>query len=241
MTDSSGNKYTFYATCAADSGIPSDAELDVKEIPAGDEYDAYLADTQAALESDAIGYAHFFDISIVKDGVELQPEDGSKVNMQIILEDADTEDLNVVHFPEAPGNGSAEVVENTTSSEGESTVVGFDAEGFSVYGIVSTIVTTTIQASDGNTYKITATFTESSGIPSDAELMVSEISDDEYLNYLTSATEVLGETVHSVAYGKFFDISLVKDGVSYQPVDGSTVKVKVELLDTENVDDVKVV
>ncbi|MBR6254556.1 MAG: hypothetical protein IKR22_03880, partial [Clostridiales bacterium] len=30
MTDSSGNKYTFYATCAADSGIPSDAELDVK-------------------------------------------------------------------------------------------------------------------------------------------------------------------------------------------------------------------
>ncbi|MBQ4185949.1 MAG: InlB B-repeat-containing protein, partial [Clostridiales bacterium] len=241
MTDSSGNKYTFYATCAADSGIPSDAELDVKEIPAGEEYNAYLADTQAALASDTIGYAHFFDISIVKDGVELQPEDGSKVNMQIILEDADTEDLNVVHFPEAPGNGSAEVVENTTSSEGESTVVGFDAEGFSVYGIVSTIVTTTIQASDGNTYKITATFTESSGIPSDAELMVSEISDDEYLNYLTSATEVLGETVHSVAYGKFFDISLVKDGVSYQPVDGSTVKVKVELLDTENVDDVKVV
>lgn len=241
MTDSSGNKYTFYATCAADSGIPSDAELDVKEIPAGDEYDAYLADTQAALESDAIGYAHFFDISIVKDGVELQPEDGSKVNMQIILEDADTEDLNVVHFPEAPGNGSAEVVENTTSSEGESTVVGFDAEGFSVYGIVSTIVTTTIDASDGHTYKITASFAESSGIPADAELMVSEISDDEYLNYLTSATEVLGETVHSVAYGKFFDISLVKDGVSYQPVDGSTVKVKVELLDTENVDDVKVV
>ena len=241
MTDSSGNKYTFYATCAADSGIPSDAELDVKEIPAGAEYDAYLADTQAALESSKIGYAHFFDISIVKDGVELQPEDGSKVNMQIILEDADTEDLNVVHFPEAPGNGNAEVVENTTSSEGAATVVGFDAEGFSVYGIVSTVVTTTIDASDGHTYKITATFAESSGIPADAELMVSEISDDEFLNYLTSATEVLGETVHSVAYGKFFDISLVKDGVSYQPVDGSTVKVKVELLDTKNVDDVKVV
>lgn len=241
MTDSSGNKYTFYATCAADSGIPSDAELDVKEIPAGDEYDAYLADTQAALESDAIGYAHFFDISIVKDGVELQPEDGSKVNMQIILEDADTEDLNVVHFPEAPGNGSAEVVENTTSSEGESTVVGFDAEGFSVYGIVSTIVTTTIQASDGNTYKITATFTESSGIPSDAQLKVTEVDDSDYAGYLTSATKALGESIHSVSYGKFFDISLVKDGVSYQPVDGSTVKVKVELLDTENVDDVKVV
>ncbi len=241
MTDSSGNKYTFYATCAADSGIPSDAELDVKEIPAGDEYDAYLADTQAALESDAIGYAHFFDISIVKDGVELQPEDGSKVNMQIILEDADTEDLNVVHFPEAPGNGSAEVVENTTSSEGESTVVGFDAEGFSVYGIVSTIVTTTIQASDGNTYKITATFTESSGIPSDAQLKVTEVDDSDYAGYLTSATKALGESIHSVSYGKFFDISLVKDGVSYQPVDGSTVKVKVELLDTKNVDDVKVV
>ncbi len=241
MTDSSGNKYTFYATCAADSGIPSDAELEVTEIPAGTEYDAYLSDTQAALESSKIGYAHFFDISIVKDGVELQPEDGSKVNMQIILEDADTEDLNVVHFSEAPGNGSVEIIENTTSSEGAATVVGFDAEGFSVYGIVSTIVTTTIQAGDGNTYKITATFTESSGIPSDAQLKVTEVDDSDYAGYLTSATKALGESIHSVSYGKFFDISLVKDGVSYQPVDGSTVKVKVELLDTKNVDDVKVV
>ncbi|MCR5057110.1 MAG: InlB B-repeat-containing protein [Clostridiales bacterium] len=241
MTDSSGNKYTFYATCAADSGIPSDAELDVKEIPAGEEYDAYLADTQAALESSKIGYAHFFDISIVKDGVELQPEDGSKVNMQIILEDADTEDLNVVHFPEAPGNGNAEVVENTTSSEGAATVVGFDAEGFSVYGIVSTVITTTVTTSDGNTYKITASFDETSGIPSDAQLEVSEVSDSEYINYLTSATEALGESIHSVSYGKLFDIALVKNGVKFQPVDGSTVKVKVELMDTENVDDVKVV
>lgn len=241
MTDSFGNKYTFCATCAADSGIPSDAELDVKEILAGTEYDAYLADTQAALESDKIGYAHFFDITIVKDGVEIQPEDGSKVNMQIFLEDATTEDLNVVHFPEAPGNGTAEVVENTTSSEGDTTIVGFDAEGFSVYGIVSTIVTTTIQAGDGNTYKITATFTESSGIPSDAQLIVTEVDDSDYADYLTSATKALGESIHSVSYGKFFDISLVKDGVSYQPVDGSTVKVKVELLDTKDVDDVKVV
>ncbi|MBO4747707.1 MAG: InlB B-repeat-containing protein [Clostridiales bacterium] len=241
MTDSFGNKYTFCATCAADSGIPSDAELDVKEILAGTEYDAYLADTQAALDIDKIGYAHFFDITIVKDGVEIQPEDGSKVNMQIFLEDATTEDLNVVHFPEAPGNGTAEVVENTTSSEGDTTIVGFDAESFSVYGIVSTIVTTTVTTSDGNTYKITATFDETSGIPSDAQLAVSEVSDSEYIDYLTSATQALGESIHSVSYGKLFDISLVKNGVKYQPVDGSTVKVKVELMDTENVDDVKVV
>lgn len=241
MTDSFGNKYTFCATCSADSGIPSDAELDVKEILAGTEYDAYLADTQAALDIDKIGYAHFFDITIVKDGVEIQPEDGSKVNMQIFLEDATTEDLNVVHFPEAPGNGTAEVVENTTSSEGDTTIVGFDAESFSVYGIVSTIVTTTVTTSDGNTYKITATFDETSGIPSDAQLAVSEVSDSEYIDYLTSATQALGESIHSVSYGKLFDIALVKNGVKYQPVDGSTVKVKVELMDTENVDDVKVV
>ena len=241
MKDSSGNNYTFTATYDSNSGLPSDAELLVEEITSGEELDAYLTETQTTLESETISYAHFFDISIVKDGVELQPQDGSKVNMQILLEDAQTEDLNVVHFTDTPGNGSAEVVENITSSEGDTTIVEFDAEGFSVYGVVSTILTTTITSSDGMTYKITVTYDDSTGIPEDAELKVSEVSEADYLSYLTSATEAIGESIHNVAYGKLFDISIVKDGVEYQPVDGSSLKVKVELLDAEAVEDVKVV
>ena len=241
LTGSDGKNYRFTATYTSDSGIPADAELIVKEIIEDEKIDAYLEDTQTALESDKIGYARFFDICIAKDGEELQPEDGSKVNMQILLEDAGEDDLSVVHFPEDPGNGSVEVVENTTSSENTDTVVEFDTEGFSVYGIVSTTVFTTITASDGRTYRIEASFTDKSGIPSDAELKVSEISEEEYADYLTSASQAIGEDIHSVVYGKFFDISLEKAGVKYQPVDGSTVKVKVDLMDTPKVEDVKVV
>lgn len=241
LTGSDGKNYRFTATYTSDSGISADAELIVKEIIEDEKIDAYLEDTQTALESDKIGYARFFDICIAKDGEEIQPEDGSKVNMQILLEDSGEDDLSVVHFPEDPGNGSVEVVENTTSSENTDTVVEFDTEGFSVYGIVSTTVFTTITASDGRTYRIEASFTDKSGIPSDAELKVSEISEEEYADYLTSASQAIGEDIHSVVYGKFFDISLEKAGVKYQPVDGSTVKVKVDLMDTPKVEDVKVV
>lgn len=137
ITDSQGKKYSFTATYTMDSGLPKDAELQVKEIKSGKNYNAYLEEAQAAVDGGDIEYVHLFDISIVKDGVELQPAEGSTVTMQIKLEDAaDTEDLSVVHFPEEPGNGSAEVIENSTTTNGTTTTVEFEAESFSVYAII---------------------------------------------------------------------------------------------------------
>ena len=54
-----------------------------------------------------------------------------------------------------------------------------------------------------------------------------------------AAAEALGTDVHSIAYGKLFNISIVKDGVEYQPNDSATVTV--ELLDAASVSDVQVV
>lgn len=137
LTGSNGKDYHFTASYSSDSGLPKDAELSISEITEGPEYDQYIEDTKTVLESDTIGYAHLFDIKIVKDGEELQPNNGSSVNMQIELEDTKSEDLKVVHFPSEPGDGNAEVLENTTTSnEGDTTVVEFTAEGFSVYAIV---------------------------------------------------------------------------------------------------------
>ena len=134
ITDADGKTYIFTATYSEDSGLPADAYLAVSEILEGEAYDAYIESAQAALDSDSLEYAHLFDISIMKDGVELQPLEGSKVNMQIELQDTQTDDLDVVHFPEE--TTEAELVENTTSQDGESTVVVFDAESFSIYAIV---------------------------------------------------------------------------------------------------------
>ncbi|MBO4495171.1 MAG: hypothetical protein J5752_04880 [Clostridiales bacterium] len=147
ITDSQGKKYSFTATYGMDSGLPKDAELQVKEIKSGANYNAYLEEAQAAVDGGDIEYVHLFDISIVKNGVELQPAEGSTVSMQIKLEDAaDTEDLSVVHFPEAPGNGSAEVIENSTTTNGTTTTVEFEAESFSVYAIIDAPAPEQLQA-----------------------------------------------------------------------------------------------
>jgi len=136
ITDRLGKRYSFTATYTMDSGLPKDAELVVKEITDGPEYEAYLAEVQATLEDPDIDQVHLFDISIMKDGVELQPEDGSKVSVEIRLDETVSDDMSVVHFPDDPGNGSAEVIDSSTSTEGDSTVVSFDAESFSVYAVI---------------------------------------------------------------------------------------------------------
>ncbi|MBO4927633.1 MAG: InlB B-repeat-containing protein [Clostridiales bacterium] len=137
ITDHNGHKYSFTATYdTAESGLPKDAELDVKEITGGNAYDAYLEEVQATLDSSDLDYVHLFDITIVKDGVELQPAEGAKVSVEIKLEDTESEDLSIVHFAEEPGNGSAELIECSTTNEGDATIVAFDAESFSVYAVV---------------------------------------------------------------------------------------------------------
>lgn len=165
ITDSQGKKYSFTATYTMDSGLPKDAELQVKEIKSGKNYNAYLEEAQAAVDGGDIEYVHLFDISIVKDGVELQPAEGTTVSISIRLEDAaDTEDLSVVHFPEEPGNGSAEVIENSTTTNGTTTTVEFEAESFSVYAIIDAPAPETItETKVKNQEELTANYNDSVG------------------------------------------------------------------------------
>ena len=108
--------------------------------------------------------------------------------------------------------------------------------------------TYTLTASDGNTYKITVSYDEASGIPDDAELVVREILDNEepngtsgssdaentnaYDEYVGESARVIGETESDVKDARVFDISLVNPstGVKYQP--NNAVNVSIELLDT---------
>ncbi len=164
IADSQGKKYSFTATYTMDSGLPQDAELQVKEIKSGKSYNAYLEEAQAAVEGGDIEYVHLFDISIVKNGVELQPAEGTAVSISIRLEDTDTDDLSVVHFPEAPGNGSAEVIENSTKSNGQTTTVEFEAESFSVYAIIDAPAPETVTLTQvANQQELTEHYDDSMG------------------------------------------------------------------------------
>lgn len=126
--------YSITVTYGDDASIPSDADLDVREIKrADDEYDGYVAQSEDALEWDegAAAEARLFDIRIVsKDdsSVEYQPAEGATVDVKIQLESAVPSDWNVVHFGETP-----EVLESETDDD----TVSFETTGFSVYAVVS--------------------------------------------------------------------------------------------------------
>lgn len=99
----------------------------------------------------------------------------------------------------------------------------------------------TITVSDKKTFKVSVTYDEHSGIPADADLRVAEVSDKDYKTYLREAAETLDTDLHSLSYGKLFDISIVKDGKEYQPNEKVAVKINLIDKDAEAVKDVKVV
>ncbi|MBQ9321517.1 MAG: hypothetical protein IJ239_04060, partial [Eubacterium sp.] len=127
---SDGHNYKVTVTCSPDAGIPKDAELEVDELlDASADYAYYLAKAEDALgrKAGSSDYARFFDIRIVMDGKEIQPAEGSTVDVQVELTDSDSGSLQVVHFGEEP-----EVLDVTA----EAGTVSFAAAGFSVYAIV---------------------------------------------------------------------------------------------------------
>ena len=100
--------------------------------------------------------------------------------------------------------------------------VEFEADGFSVYVIVTTVLKQTLTASDGRTYEISVTYTEEAKLPDDVELVVREIAETDSSfatvfgrakNAATSAREDA-----TVTNARFFDISLKKDGATLEPL-----------------------
>ena len=121
--------YRVTVTFGEEAGIPEGAELVVKEIPEAD----YLDQATAELDAGKVAFAVFLDISIVKDGEEIQPSDDVKV--EVTLNDMPSDEngeLSVVHFE---NENDAEAVKSNT----ENATTEFKADGFSVYGFVYTV------------------------------------------------------------------------------------------------------
>ena len=133
IISASGETCEITVAYGEDAGIPDDVELRVAEIPQDSaEYAGYLEQAKDALGEAAgsVGYARFFDITIVDgNGTGVQPAEDSTVGVRIRLLDREavSGDSQVVHFGEVP-----EVLE----AEAEGDAVSFEASGFSVYAIV---------------------------------------------------------------------------------------------------------
>ena len=102
-----------------------------------------------------------------------------------------------------------------------------------------------VRCADGNTYKVTVTFTEETGIPHDAELTVSEIThkDELYTTYLDRTQSAL-HMEDDFTYALLLDISLVDkddENLHFQPEEGTTVDVRIRMAGSEMPEDVSVV
>ncbi len=221
LTLNAGNN----TSVALDGMMPKGSSAIVEDVTGEEEY----ADALAAV-----------DITINNNNEEFQPEAGSPISVSIYnsaIKEAIAAGtgIEVWHVKD---DGTEEKVENVSLTEDG---VGFAAEGFSKYIVREVVLDGTITAGDGKTYKVTVTYDPECGIPADAKLKVSEVTDGT-VEYLEETAKALHLSVEDLGFSRLFDISIVgKDGTEYQP--NEAVTVKVELLDAaeEDTEDLHVV
>ena len=119
--------------------IPADAKLKVREITKGTaEYEAYMKGAQSATDK-GVAEARFFDITIWAGGQEVQPQSPVRVNItySTAIEVADEGEVQAMHFESKTAD--PEVLTTDTNGGSEVSEIAFDAESFSVYGVVYTV------------------------------------------------------------------------------------------------------
>lgn len=159
--------YTVTLEYSENSEIPEGTNLVVREISSDSdnakeqkEYEEYYDRSLEQLRSedggDAIaklGFARFYDITLVSDGKEIEPSDDVKVTFTYnkdsreSVNEGNKEDdaIRVIHITESANNGAiiAEPIEkkdtDLTLENKELKKAEFTAESFSVYGIVYTV------------------------------------------------------------------------------------------------------
>ena len=150
-----GEDYKVTAEFDGSARFPVGTELSVQEIrrDVKEEADAYQAYFDTALEEvqktqgkqKVFTYARFFDISFVKDGFSYEP--AAPVSVTISYDEMEEEDarrpeedadVSILHFDDKKPEEILAIEPEVTEEE-ETLDIAFDAEQFSVYGVVYTV------------------------------------------------------------------------------------------------------
>ena len=189
--------YDVSVTYGADANLPMDGlELIVSEITAKDaDYENYVAAVadRVGAKVENISLARAFDIRIVSEkDHDMVYEPMSDVNVMIRLPGetlSEYEHVDVLHFIQTRGtklrSAMPAVDDMKETVDGET--ITFTTSNFSVYVVAGYTLEKIIQASDGNTYKISVTFGKDALLPDDADLDVQEIQGellDDYIDYV---------------------------------------------------------
>lgn len=149
-----GKGYSVSAMYDADAGLPENTELTTQEIGEKSKEYSTLRDLvlKAVRKKDGksnstLKFSKFYDISLTADGEEQEP--AASVDVIISYDKAlaveQTSDVHIVHFieNEKTGKTEAEVLDqkdvDLTVKKKQMTEAAFEADSFSVYGIVYTV------------------------------------------------------------------------------------------------------
>jgi LPXTG-motif cell wall-anchored protein len=251
-----GETYTVTVSYTEEANLPADVSLKVEEITNTEEYEGYKSQVEEEIldsESKKVTAARFFDITLMdSEGNELHPEK----SVTVVIETKDTwkenEEVQVCHFDQEkdkPVVVESQEITNKTYKE-DNLGVQFEAESFSVYGIVGTELKTefTISNQDGEdvTYLVTVTYGPEAEIPEGSTLRVTPFAEDsaefEYAKKAVLADkQAKGEEVFLPEFGfAAMDISILNPaGEEIEPAAPVQVDIKIKSLpNVENLDDV---
>ena len=150
-----GSDYKISVEYGEDAKIPNSAELRATELKQGSTvYSSFLNQAKEEIPDDRIvSDARFFDVSILNDGEEIEPE--SEVSVKITYNDSlelkkDSEVL-AVHFTDKGTDINEDVTTKDTKDGGSE--VSFKQDSFSTCG---TLITDTSQLEAGKSYILVA-------------------------------------------------------------------------------------
>ena len=197
--------------------FPDGASMEVEEVSEDKVLD--VIQEAAAEENREVVSVQAVDISFHDAaGEEIQVDQSIKVTMKSVDIPREAEDRPVVVHVDNENTASVVETDVPADSVNVKEAVTFESGPFPVYAMVYTIETR-YRTFDGETFRITLSYGENSGISADAQLDVREIlkGSDEYAQYLASAAEELGEHADDLSFARFFDIRIMENGTVIEP------------------------
>ena len=221
-----------YADFVGGLGVGENREADEEQGGLGGSKEGEAVEDQggegSGKQGETVRTIAAYDISIINDGEEYQPEDKP---IEVTIKDeaiqaavAAGKTLSLWHVKD---DGSKEQISDFTIT---GDTVTFSASGFSVYVLTETIYTYYKTAS-GETYKISVEYDSTAKLPQNAALAVSEIlpEDQDYDSYIFQSITKLSVKEEAVTLSRVFDIKIVdENGVEREPA--APVKVSIQLV-----------
>ena len=236
LTASDGATYQITVKCGPASGVPADAELEVRELDEEESQEYVSMAEEAGTDTEGLAWIRAFDISIVDahdHSIIYEPETEVEVSIRLVGEELDTYDgIDVLHFAEEEDAGTVSPEDIMSAVSGEE--ITFTAESFSVYIIAAYTIEKVITAGDGRSYKITVSYDDEAGIPAGAELAVEELDGELCEEYLSRTAQAMN--IADFSYARVFDISILDaEGMKIQPL--APVQVTAQMLDADSEQD----